>query len=126
MRLYVDGVMKAESTEQSGDIQYAHVPEDEFVIGSFRDLDEDHRHDGGINDVALWDRALSAGQVASLYSTPSTTTVCEIIACKVSGLASVVDGASLAELRVPQSGARADQTAVCLTALLRGVLASLR
>ena len=55
MRLYVNGVLDGESSEQSGAVLW---PQDApMTIGAFRDRDEDHRHHGRIRDVAVYDLA---------------------------------------------------------------------
>ena len=54
-RLYVNGVLDAESTEQSGDLLY---PESAPVsLGSYLDTNEFHPHVGRLMDVRLYDMA---------------------------------------------------------------------
>lgn len=57
MRLFVNGSEDAVSTTQSGAIAYA--PRAPFVIGRYRDADEDYAMRGAIREVAIWHAALS-------------------------------------------------------------------
>ena len=66
MKLFVDGVEKNNSLAQSGDIDY--YPTGYFQIGSYKDSNEDIRHDGGLDDVRVWENALSASEVSDLYN----------------------------------------------------------
>ena len=52
MKLYVDGQMKNSSAAQSGAIDY--YPTGFFQIGSYKDSNEDHRHDGGLDNITIW------------------------------------------------------------------------
>lgn len=64
-RLYVNGILKAETTEQSGDILYP--DEGWFQIGAYRDKDEYFKQAGGIKEIAIYDRALEADEVTSQF-----------------------------------------------------------
>jgi predicted phosphodiesterase len=64
-RLFVDGELSGSSTQQSGDILYD--PEVPFVIGAYRDTNENHLHDGRLLEVRLIDRAMSPAEVANWY-----------------------------------------------------------
>ncbi|MDX1961952.1 MAG: LamG-like jellyroll fold domain-containing protein [Pirellulales bacterium] len=58
MRLYVNGQLDAESTEQSGEIHYP--PKSAFVMGAFHDNDEKYMLEGSIYEAKLYNRALPA------------------------------------------------------------------
>jgi len=65
MQLYVDGRLDAESDAQSGDVLYhAASP---FVIGGYRDENEDHPLDGRLLSVRLVAQAWTAEQVRAEY-----------------------------------------------------------
>ena len=65
MRLYVDGESVAESTGQSGAIQY---PDKAFYqAGAYRDNDEFFRLKGALHELAVWTDVLSADQIRSRY-----------------------------------------------------------
>jgi len=64
LRVYVDGVLEAESRSQSGDIDYATST---LVIGSYTDDNEFYALDGKIHEVLLHDEALSPAAVAASY-----------------------------------------------------------
>lgn len=67
MKLYVNGVLKSTSTAQSGDIIYAGLASDWFGIGSYVDENENWLHDGELDELILWERALPDADVAQLY-----------------------------------------------------------
>ncbi|NUO03507.1 MAG: T9SS type A sorting domain-containing protein, partial [Saprospiraceae bacterium] len=67
MKLFVDGVLKSVSTAQSGDITYAGLVSDWFGIGAYVDENENWLHHGELDELILWERALSDGEVAQLY-----------------------------------------------------------
>jgi len=67
MKLYVNGELKSVSTAQSGDIIYAGLASDWFGIGSYVDENENWLHDGELDELILWERALSDTDVAQLY-----------------------------------------------------------
>lgn len=65
-RLYVDGAMAARDTTQSGPIRYpARAP---VVIGAYQDDDEHYRLTGALHEVLLYQRALSASEIAARHS----------------------------------------------------------
>lgn len=65
--LYVNGVSKA-SSYQGGDVDYDHVLN--FLIGSYDDPIGSYwfPYEGLIDDVAVWDRALSQAEIDYLYN----------------------------------------------------------
>ncbi len=70
MRLYIDGIEKTTALK-TGDINYP--PSGWFQIGSFKDDNENFRYDGDIDEVTIWERALSASEILALASTTSIT-----------------------------------------------------
>lgn len=65
IRLYVDGKGVQESTVQSGPIQY---PTDAFYhLGAYRDDDEYFRLNGALNEVRLYNIALSPKEISRNY-----------------------------------------------------------
>lgn len=69
VRLYVDGVQKA-STTKGGDIVYP--PNGWLQIGSYKDDNEDFRHDGELDDVTIWERALTEAEIMALATGDTT------------------------------------------------------
>ncbi len=66
MRLYVDGKLDATSTDQEGDIDY---PESAFyAVGAYRDKDEHFRMKGRLHRIHVYDRVLTASQIAARYA----------------------------------------------------------
>ncbi|MCJ8271375.1 MAG: cellulase family glycosylhydrolase, partial [Psychrosphaera sp.] len=61
MQLYVDGILCNTSTAQSGDIDYP--PTADFVLGAYKDNDEQNIFDGQISDTRMWDEARSKQQI---------------------------------------------------------------
>ena len=61
MRLYVDGQLRNGSVERSGDIAYP--DEARFVIGGYQDHDAILPFVGRIDDVRLWNRALTGAEI---------------------------------------------------------------
>ena len=66
MRLYVNGRMRVSSAAQKGDIRYP--PQAFFEIGAYHDNDEFYRLAGGIHEVAVWSRALTADEILKHYN----------------------------------------------------------
>ena len=64
MKLYVDGTLSATSNEQSGNIAYS---PSRGRIGKYEDDNEDHYFNGAINDLRIYNRALTSEEVMSLY-----------------------------------------------------------
>ncbi|MGI9519656.1 MAG: LamG-like jellyroll fold domain-containing protein [Pirellulaceae bacterium] len=65
MQLFVNGRLDAETDVQSGDILY---PENApFVIGSYRDDNENFPHKGRVRDVAIYDLAARAAWVEEQF-----------------------------------------------------------
>jgi hypothetical protein len=70
MRVFVDGRLEAESAAQKGDIDYP--PAFHFEIGAYHDDDEHYRLVGAVHEVSLFDRVLSAEDVAERYMAKET------------------------------------------------------
>lgn len=66
MKLYVDGKLDAESSEQSGDVLYADSAP--LVLGRYQDDDEDFPMIGGIREVLWCVNALTAEQLKAHYT----------------------------------------------------------
>jgi hypothetical protein len=62
LRLYVDGVEKAATVAESGAISYPSTST-WYQVGAYKDPNEDFRHDGQLQDVAVWNRALTAAEI---------------------------------------------------------------
>ena len=62
-RLYVDGIQQA-SIAQAGDIVYPTTNDSGFVIGKYRDSNDNNPFDGTIDELGIYDRALSPEEVA--------------------------------------------------------------
>lgn len=60
MKIYVNGVLEASTTSQTGAIDYA---DSWLVIGSYKDDNEDNRVDAEIDEVRIWNAARSASQI---------------------------------------------------------------
>jgi len=69
MRLYVNGRFETASKEQSGPIDYA--PTGPFVIGAYRDDDEDFRMTGMIHEARVYNTVLRDRDVAALFEAKS-------------------------------------------------------
>ena len=67
--LYVNGVQKA-SVTKGGDINYP--PNGWFQIGSYKDDNEDFRHNGELDEVTIWERALAESEIAAIFSGDSS------------------------------------------------------
>lgn len=65
MRLYVNGQLDATSDKQQGAIHYAKAAP--FVIGRYRDDDEDYPMQGAIKEAMLCPHAVAAEQVAAHF-----------------------------------------------------------
>ena len=63
MRLYVDGQLYNSSKEQSGDIVYP--SNSRLIIGGYVYSDKTISHSGRIDDVRLWNRALTLSEIES-------------------------------------------------------------
>jgi hypothetical protein len=64
LRVYIDGVLEADSRSQSGDIDYAAST---LVIGSYTDDNEFYAIDGKIHEVVIYHEALSPAEVLASY-----------------------------------------------------------
>ncbi len=67
MKLFVNGELKATSLDQSGDIVYAGLANDWFGIGSYVDENENWLHDGALDELIIWARALPDAEVQQWY-----------------------------------------------------------
>lgn len=67
MKLFVNGELKATSLDQSGDIVYAGLASDWFGIGSYVDENENWLHDGALDELIIWARALPDAEVQQWY-----------------------------------------------------------
>ena len=66
MQLFVNGTLEVESGEQSGDILY---PESTpYVIGAYRDDNENHSHFGRLHDIAVYNLAAKPKWVAKEFA----------------------------------------------------------
>lgn len=63
MRLYVDGKLAGESSEQSGDILYP--PKGRYVMGAYADDNEITPLDGALFEVKVYSRVLSEAEITS-------------------------------------------------------------
>jgi hypothetical protein len=61
MRLYVNGIQAASSSVQSGDILYD--PASRFTIGAYRDANEFTLFKGTMDEVRLWQKALTPDEI---------------------------------------------------------------
>ena len=66
LKLYVNGVLKASSTAQFGNIQYP--SSGWFTLGRYKDEDENYPHDGSMDNVKMWERTLSDAEVLAEYN----------------------------------------------------------
>lgn len=64
MRLFVDGRLHGESTEQSGEIVYPTAGE--FTVGAFNDSRSKRPLNGALFDLKIYDRVLSADEIAAV------------------------------------------------------------
>ena len=65
IRLYVDGVQVGSGTSWPGDLEYLLPNSNDFYIGNYPSC-APHGFLGNIDDVSVWDRALSAGEIKAL------------------------------------------------------------
>ncbi len=68
MRLFVNGLEVANSAAQNGPVAYAPAP---FVIGTYRDKDENYPFSGLIAQATLWSRALPMEQIEAQFAASS-------------------------------------------------------
>ncbi|MDX1911653.1 MAG: Ig-like domain-containing protein, partial [Saprospiraceae bacterium] len=71
LKIFVNGQLKNSSTAQNGDIVYAGLVSDRFVIGAYVDENENWVHDGALDELILWERALGDTEVLQLYQEQS-------------------------------------------------------
>lgn len=71
MKLFVNGELKVTSLAQSGDIPYAGLASDWFGIGSYVDENENWLHDGALDELIIWARALPDAEVLQWYLSQS-------------------------------------------------------
>ena len=65
MQLYVNGQLDAESQDQSGSILYP--DHGEFVLGAYKDDNEEYSHVGRLHEVTIYDEAATAKWVAQKF-----------------------------------------------------------
>lgn len=65
LKLYINGIEKV-STPVAGNIFY--LNSGWFQIGSYKDNDEDNRHNGLLDNVTIWERALTDQEISNLYN----------------------------------------------------------
>jgi hypothetical protein len=65
-RIYVDGELLGQSTEQQGAINYP--SRGEYVIGAYKDDDELHATEGEIEQVSVWNRVLTPEEIATRFA----------------------------------------------------------
>ncbi len=65
LRLFVDGRLAASSQEQRGPIQYSDGGP--YVLGAYRDKDENFPLEGMMHEIRVYDRALSAEELSKQY-----------------------------------------------------------
>ena len=71
VRLYIDGTEVGSGTSYPGSIEYLLPDSNDLYFGNYPGC-ESHEFVGTIDDVMIWNRALSAGEVASLASGTSS------------------------------------------------------
>ncbi len=64
-RIYVDGRLERKSAEQSGDIAYP--PKAAFVLGAYKDDDENYPMVGRVESAAVWGRALGEAELRARF-----------------------------------------------------------
>ncbi len=64
-RIFVNGQIAGESTEQSGPVWYA--PSGPVVAGAYQDDDEFHRMRGALQEIRVFQRALSPEEITARY-----------------------------------------------------------
>ncbi|MEX2214870.1 MAG: PQQ-binding-like beta-propeller repeat protein [Phycisphaeraceae bacterium] len=65
MRIYVNGQLEGESKAQRGPIAYP--PKALYTLGSYHDQDEFHKLNGAMNEVRVYERALTGEEIARSY-----------------------------------------------------------
>jgi hypothetical protein len=73
IRLYVDGTEVGSGTSYPGALEYLLPNSNDFYIGNYPGC-TDHDFAGGIDDVMVWGRTLSQGEIQSLVSGGGPTT----------------------------------------------------
>ena len=73
-RLYIDGTEVGSGTAYPGRLQYVQPDSNDFFIGNYPGC-SDREFTGSIDDVMVWNRALSAGEAAALVSSPEIVSV---------------------------------------------------
>ncbi len=70
MRLWVNGSLTdgIDSTSMTGNLDYTEAPDEGFLIGRYQDDDELHESDAIIDEVAVWNRVLTADEVSQLWN----------------------------------------------------------
>jgi hypothetical protein len=68
VRLYVDGVEQGTGTPATSAINYALADNNTFRIGGYRSSCVDFLFTGDIDEVQIFNRALTAQEIAAIYS----------------------------------------------------------
>ena len=70
MRLWVNGSLTdgIDSMSVTGNLDYTEAPDEGFLIGRYEDDDETHDSDAIIDEVAVWNRALTSDEVSQLWN----------------------------------------------------------
>lgn len=63
MKFYINGVLEATSTAQSGDLDYA---DSWLSLGSYKDDNEDFPIDAAIDEIRIWDHARSLDDIRNM------------------------------------------------------------
>lgn len=72
MKLYVNNEHKVTSTRSKGNIKQ--LATGNFVIGAYKDNDEDFRMEGLLDEVTIWERALGDEEIDNVYNGITTST----------------------------------------------------
>ncbi|MBN2376458.1 MAG: LamG domain-containing protein [Sedimentisphaerales bacterium] len=88
--LYING--NAHTTSNSGNIDWNPLGTDGFEIGRYNDDNETHYLDGTIDEVAVWNRALSQTEVNYLYNNSPIGGVPAVIVVESDDTTEVTEG----------------------------------
>ena len=88
--LYIDGT--PHNTSNSGNIDWDPLGTDGFEIGRYNDDNETHCLDGTIDEVAVWNRALSQTEVNYLYTNSPIGNVPGVIVVESDDTTEVTEG----------------------------------
>ena len=66
IKIYINGELAGDNSSHTGDINYPEegdsAPDAEFIIGKYKDINKNFPHQGSIDEVKLYERALSAAK----------------------------------------------------------------